>query len=198
MRQAAASRAEHRPAKCPHPLQELVEYYQSHSLKESFKQLDTTLKYPYKSRERSTSRTFTRSPGKTRLPRQASSCSWCNSSWAWSEQGGYGCSLPDSVLAAFPLVVSHTRDFWHRLVQRECTGSCRALLPVVVGSSKSGMCCGVRAFWWLWFHCQLWFESQGDSFSGTGGRNSKSANQRNVKVNGKQNLRYCRMFCVKA
>uniref|UniRef100_A0A8C6JL37 Uncharacterized protein n=1 Tax=Melopsittacus undulatus TaxID=13146 RepID=A0A8C6JL37_MELUD len=46
-------------------LLELVEYYQSHSLKESFKQLDTTLKYPYKSRERSTSRTFTRSPGKT-------------------------------------------------------------------------------------------------------------------------------------
>ncbi|XP_052524006.1 guanine nucleotide exchange factor VAV2 isoform X4 [Tympanuchus pallidicinctus] len=43
-------------------LLELVEYYQNHSLKESFKQLDTTLKYPYKSRERSTSRTFTRSP----------------------------------------------------------------------------------------------------------------------------------------
>nr|7RNV_A Chain A, Guanine nucleotide exchange factor VAV2 [Homo sapiens] len=34
-------------------LLELVEYYQCHSLKESFKQLDTTLKYPYKSRERS-------------------------------------------------------------------------------------------------------------------------------------------------
>lgn len=51
------------------PSQELVEYYQSHSLKESFKQLDTTLKYPYKSRERSTSRTFTRSPGKTQLSR---------------------------------------------------------------------------------------------------------------------------------
>lgn len=49
------------------PSQELVEYYQSHSLKESFKQLDTTLKYPYKSRERSTSRTFTRSPGKPSL-----------------------------------------------------------------------------------------------------------------------------------
>ncbi|XP_072287217.1 guanine nucleotide exchange factor VAV2 isoform X5 [Pyxicephalus adspersus] len=29
-------------------LLELVEYYQTHSLKESFKQLDTTLKYPYK------------------------------------------------------------------------------------------------------------------------------------------------------
>nr|XP_056716946.1 guanine nucleotide exchange factor VAV2 [Euleptes europaea] len=43
-------------------LLELVEYYQAHSLKESFKQLDTTLKYPYKSRERSTSRTLTRSP----------------------------------------------------------------------------------------------------------------------------------------
>lgn len=48
-------------------LQELVEYYQTHSLKESFKQLDTTLKYPYKSRERSTSRTFTRSPGNNLL-----------------------------------------------------------------------------------------------------------------------------------
>lgn len=52
------------------PSQELVEYYQSHSLKESFKQLDTTLKYPYKSRERSTSRSFTRSPGTA----QPSSC----------------------------------------------------------------------------------------------------------------------------
>uniref|UniRef100_A0A8C5WP02 Uncharacterized protein n=1 Tax=Laticauda laticaudata TaxID=8630 RepID=A0A8C5WP02_LATLA len=45
-------------------LLELVEYYQAHSLKESFKQLDTTLKYPYKSRERSASRTLARSPGK--------------------------------------------------------------------------------------------------------------------------------------
>lgn len=44
-------------------LQELVEYYQSHSLKESFKQLDTTLKYPYKSRERAASRPSSRSPG---------------------------------------------------------------------------------------------------------------------------------------
>lgn len=44
-------------------LQELVEYYQCHSLKESFKQLDTTLKYPYKSRERAASRTSSRSPG---------------------------------------------------------------------------------------------------------------------------------------
>uniref|UniRef100_A0A673H3Z5 Guanine nucleotide exchange factor VAV2-like n=1 Tax=Sinocyclocheilus rhinocerous TaxID=307959 RepID=A0A673H3Z5_9TELE len=43
-------------------VQELVEYYQSHSLKESFKLLDTTLRYPYKSRERSSSRTNTRSP----------------------------------------------------------------------------------------------------------------------------------------
>uniref|UniRef100_A0A671R887 Guanine nucleotide exchange factor VAV2-like n=1 Tax=Sinocyclocheilus anshuiensis TaxID=1608454 RepID=A0A671R887_9TELE len=40
-------------------LLELVEYYQSHSLKESFKLLDTTLRYPYKSRERSSSRTNT-------------------------------------------------------------------------------------------------------------------------------------------
>uniref|UniRef100_A0A7N9B1Z8 Vav guanine nucleotide exchange factor 2 n=1 Tax=Mastacembelus armatus TaxID=205130 RepID=A0A7N9B1Z8_9TELE len=37
-------------------LLELVEYYQSHSLKESFKLLDTTLRYPYKSRERSLTR----------------------------------------------------------------------------------------------------------------------------------------------
>ncbi|KAG5834716.1 hypothetical protein ANANG_G00264540 [Anguilla anguilla] len=43
-------------------LLELVEYYQAHSLKESFKLLDTTLRYPYKSRERSTSRASTRSP----------------------------------------------------------------------------------------------------------------------------------------
>uniref|UniRef100_A0A8C6JQ76 Uncharacterized protein n=1 Tax=Melopsittacus undulatus TaxID=13146 RepID=A0A8C6JQ76_MELUD len=61
-----ASHSEGWQAACASPpSQELVEYYQSHSLKESFKQLDTTLKYPYKSRERSTSRTFTRSPGKT-------------------------------------------------------------------------------------------------------------------------------------
>ncbi|XP_012576638.1 PREDICTED: guanine nucleotide exchange factor VAV2 [Condylura cristata] len=44
-------------------LLELVEYYQCHSLKESFKQLDTTLKYPYKSRERAASRSSSRSPG---------------------------------------------------------------------------------------------------------------------------------------
>nr|XP_060156177.1 guanine nucleotide exchange factor VAV2 isoform X2 [Globicephala melas] len=43
-------------------LSELVEYYQCHSLKESFKQLDTTLKYPYKSRERVASRASSRSP----------------------------------------------------------------------------------------------------------------------------------------
>lgn len=43
-------------------LLELVEYYQEHSLKESFKQLDTTLRYPYKSRERSLTRGSTRSP----------------------------------------------------------------------------------------------------------------------------------------
>lgn len=48
----------------PVTLQELVEYYQSHSLKESFKLLDTTLRYPYKSRERSLTRANTRSPGK--------------------------------------------------------------------------------------------------------------------------------------
>lgn len=47
-------------------LQELVEYYQCHSLKESFKQLDTTLKYPYKSRERTASKASSRSPGNAR------------------------------------------------------------------------------------------------------------------------------------
>lgn len=48
-------------------LQELVEYYQCHSLKESFKQLDTTLKYPYKSRERAAPRASSRSPGNARM-----------------------------------------------------------------------------------------------------------------------------------
>ncbi|XP_028714551.1 guanine nucleotide exchange factor VAV2 isoform X4 [Peromyscus leucopus] len=43
-------------------LLELVEYYQCHSLKESFKQLDTTLKFPYKSRERAATRVSSRSP----------------------------------------------------------------------------------------------------------------------------------------
>ncbi|KAJ8379787.1 hypothetical protein SKAU_G00005650 [Synaphobranchus kaupii] len=43
-------------------LMELVEYYQTHSLKESFKLLDTTLRYPYKCQERSNSRSCTRSP----------------------------------------------------------------------------------------------------------------------------------------
>lgn len=47
--------------------QELVEYYQTHSLKESFKLLDTTLRYPYKSRERSLTRASTRSPGRLSL-----------------------------------------------------------------------------------------------------------------------------------
>lgn len=48
--------------------QELVEYYQCHSLKESFKQLDTTLKYPYKSKERAASRASSRSPGNACTP----------------------------------------------------------------------------------------------------------------------------------
>uniref|UniRef100_A0A8C9XSB5 Vav guanine nucleotide exchange factor 2 n=1 Tax=Sander lucioperca TaxID=283035 RepID=A0A8C9XSB5_SANLU len=47
-------------------LLELVEYYQAHSLKESFKLLDTTLRYPYKSRERSLTRASTRSPAVAR------------------------------------------------------------------------------------------------------------------------------------
>ncbi|KAJ3605109.1 hypothetical protein NHX12_027159 [Muraenolepis orangiensis] len=40
-------------------LLELVEYYQAHSLKESFKLLDTTLRCPYKAKERSLTRTST-------------------------------------------------------------------------------------------------------------------------------------------
>ncbi|XP_053329496.1 guanine nucleotide exchange factor VAV2 isoform X2 [Spea bombifrons] len=43
-------------------LLELVEYYQTHSLKESFKLLDTTLKYPFKQRSGPSSRTAPRSP----------------------------------------------------------------------------------------------------------------------------------------
>ena len=69
-RREREARAPRRPAWRQQPqsvsmcvLQELVEYYQYHSLKESFKQLDTTLKYPYKSRERATSRASSRSPG---------------------------------------------------------------------------------------------------------------------------------------
>ncbi|XP_063791984.1 guanine nucleotide exchange factor VAV2 isoform X4 [Pseudophryne corroboree] len=47
-------------------LLELVDYYQTHSLKESFKQLDTTLKYPYKLR--SGTRSVSRSPVFTPRP----------------------------------------------------------------------------------------------------------------------------------
>ncbi|XP_069914890.1 guanine nucleotide exchange factor VAV2 isoform X7 [Oryctolagus cuniculus] len=43
-------------------LLELVEYYQCHSLKESFKQLDTTLKHPYKCWERAAPRACSRAP----------------------------------------------------------------------------------------------------------------------------------------
>ncbi|XP_067825547.1 guanine nucleotide exchange factor VAV2-like [Heptranchias perlo] len=43
-------------------LLELVEYYQTHSLKESFKQLDTALRYPYKQRERNIQRSNSRAP----------------------------------------------------------------------------------------------------------------------------------------
>ncbi|KAJ8285639.1 hypothetical protein GJAV_G00029190 [Gymnothorax javanicus] len=49
-------------------LLELVEYYQTHSLKESFKLLDTTLRCPYKSVEQSNSRSSTRSPVFTPRP----------------------------------------------------------------------------------------------------------------------------------
>lgn len=61
---AAGVKAEKRTFCVPVAQQELVEYYQLHSLKESFKLLDTTLRYPYKSRERSLTRANTRSPGK--------------------------------------------------------------------------------------------------------------------------------------
>uniref|UniRef100_A0A8C2XRF7 Vav guanine nucleotide exchange factor 2 n=1 Tax=Cyclopterus lumpus TaxID=8103 RepID=A0A8C2XRF7_CYCLU len=53
-------------------LLELVEYYQAHSLKESFKLLDTTLRFPYKSKERSLTRASTRSPGNVARPRVVS------------------------------------------------------------------------------------------------------------------------------
>ncbi|GCB83371.1 hypothetical protein scyTo_0023464, partial [Scyliorhinus torazame] len=39
---------------------ELVEYYQTHSLKESFKQLDTALRFPYKQRDRTIQRSNSR------------------------------------------------------------------------------------------------------------------------------------------
>lgn len=41
-------------------LLELVEYYQTHSLKESFKQLDTVLRFPYKQRDRTVQRSNSR------------------------------------------------------------------------------------------------------------------------------------------
>ncbi|XP_069788141.1 guanine nucleotide exchange factor VAV2 isoform X3 [Narcine bancroftii] len=41
-------------------LLELVEYYQTHSLKESFKQLDTALRFPYKQRDRTVQRSNSR------------------------------------------------------------------------------------------------------------------------------------------
>ncbi|XP_067868105.1 guanine nucleotide exchange factor VAV2 isoform X2 [Heterodontus francisci] len=43
-------------------LLELVEYYQTHSLKESFKQLDTALRFPYKQRDRTVLRSNSRTP----------------------------------------------------------------------------------------------------------------------------------------
>uniref|UniRef100_UPI00398F13F6 guanine nucleotide exchange factor VAV2 isoform X3 n=1 Tax=Pristiophorus japonicus TaxID=55135 RepID=UPI00398F13F6 len=43
-------------------LLELVEYYQTHSLKESFKQLDTALRFPYKQRDRTVQRSNSRTP----------------------------------------------------------------------------------------------------------------------------------------
>ncbi|XP_072422229.1 guanine nucleotide exchange factor VAV2 isoform X5 [Chiloscyllium punctatum] len=41
-------------------LLELVEYYQTHSLKESFKQLDTALRFPYKQRDKAVQRSNSR------------------------------------------------------------------------------------------------------------------------------------------
>ncbi|XP_041049947.1 guanine nucleotide exchange factor VAV2 [Carcharodon carcharias] len=43
-------------------LLELVEYYQTHSLKESFKQLDTALRFPYKQRDKTIQRSNSRTP----------------------------------------------------------------------------------------------------------------------------------------
>ncbi|XP_048469494.1 guanine nucleotide exchange factor VAV2 isoform X2 [Rhincodon typus] len=44
-------------------LLELVEYYQTHSLKESFKQLDTALRFPYKQRDKAVQRSNSRTSG---------------------------------------------------------------------------------------------------------------------------------------
>ncbi|XP_040179997.1 guanine nucleotide exchange factor VAV2 isoform X3 [Rana temporaria] len=64
-------------------LLELVEYYQTHSLKESFKQLDTTLKYPYKLRTRS-------------LPKSPASCASYNFSFLSPQGHNFPCQNPST------------------------------------------------------------------------------------------------------
>ncbi|XP_018084987.1 guanine nucleotide exchange factor VAV2 isoform X4 [Xenopus laevis] len=68
-------------------LLELVEYYQTHSLKESFKQLDTILKYPYKSR---TSRSCSNSP------RGPASCASYNFSFLSPQGLNFPCQTPST------------------------------------------------------------------------------------------------------
>ncbi|XP_068105171.1 guanine nucleotide exchange factor VAV2 isoform X2 [Hyperolius riggenbachi] len=65
-------------------LLELVEYYQTHSLKESFKQLDTTLKYPYKTRN-------TRSS-----PKSPASCASYNFSFLSPQSHNFPCQTPST------------------------------------------------------------------------------------------------------
>ncbi|KAG8447541.1 hypothetical protein GDO86_014879 [Hymenochirus boettgeri] len=72
-------------------LLELVEYYQTHSLKESFKQLDTTLKYPYKTRSG-------RSVSNTPKPPvfAASSCASYNFSFLSPQGINFPCQNPST------------------------------------------------------------------------------------------------------
>ncbi|KAM9324248.1 LOW QUALITY PROTEIN: guanine nucleotide exchange factor VAV2 [Gastrophryne carolinensis] len=66
-------------------LLELVEYYQTHSLKESFKQLDTTLKYPYKLRS-----------GTRSSPRSPASCASYNFSFLSPQGHNFPCQNPST------------------------------------------------------------------------------------------------------
>ncbi|XP_071987627.1 guanine nucleotide exchange factor VAV2 isoform X3 [Engystomops pustulosus] len=66
-------------------LLELVEYYQGHSLKESFKQLDTTLKYPYKQQR-----------SRAASPRSPASCASYNFSFLSPQGLGFPCQNPSS------------------------------------------------------------------------------------------------------
>ncbi|KAM4695959.1 guanine nucleotide exchange factor VAV2 [Rhinophrynus dorsalis] len=66
-------------------LLELVEYYQTHSLKESFKQLDTTLKYPYKQK-----------PVRPNSSRSPASCASYNFSFLSPQGLNFPCQNPST------------------------------------------------------------------------------------------------------